>query len=87
MTNKGEKNPIGVGLRGIAMGAADVIPGVSGGTIAFITGIYEELLETISNLNLGLLKTWKKEGFKAMWKAGNFGFLFAFLFFCIFFLF
>lgn len=77
MTNKGEKNPIGVGLRGIAMGAADVIPGVSGGTIAFITGIYEELLETISNLNLGLLKTWKKEGFKAMWKAGNFGFLFA----------
>lgn len=77
MTTKGGKNPIGIALRGVAMGAADVIPGVSGGTIAFITGIYEELLETISNLNFGLLKTWKKEGFKAMWKAGNFSFLFA----------
>lgn len=34
-------------LRGCAMGAADVIPGVSGGTIAFITGIYEELINSI----------------------------------------
>lgn len=59
------------------MGAADVIPGVSGGTIAFITGIYEELLETIANLRLGLIKTWRKEGFKAMWKEGNFSFLLA----------
>jgi putative membrane protein len=77
MATKGGKNPLGIALRGVAMGAADVIPGVSGGTIAFITGIYEELLETISNLNFGLIKTWRKEGFKAMWKAGNFNFLFA----------
>ena len=56
------------------MGAADVVPGVSGGTIAFISGIYEELLETINSVNLGALKTLKKEGVKAAWKSinGNF---------------
>ena len=56
------------------MGAADVVPGVSGGTIAFISGIYEELLETISSVNLGALKTLKKEGVKAAWNSinGNF---------------
>jgi putative membrane protein len=61
-------------LKGMAMGAADVVPGVSGGTIAFISGIYEELLETISSVNLGALKTLKKEGVKAAWKSinGNF---------------
>jgi putative membrane protein len=43
-------------LKGIAMGAADVIPGVSGGTIAFITGIYEELINSIKSINLNALK-------------------------------
>ena len=62
-------------LKGLAMGAADVVPGVSGGTIAFITGIYEALLETLSRLNFGLLKTWRKEGFKAFWTALNGNFL------------
>ena len=62
-------------LKGLAMGAADVVPGVSGGTIAFITGIYEELLETLSNLNFGLLKVWKKEGFKSFWVKLNGTFL------------
>ncbi len=76
MENRTPKNKLlGVGLRGIAMGAADVVPGVSGGTIAFITGIYEELLETIAGLNFGLIRTWKNEGFKACWKKGNFSFL------------
>jgi putative membrane protein len=70
-----KKSFFGIAARGIAMGAADVVPGVSGGTIAFITGIYEELLETISKLNFGLFKTWKKDGFKAMWNQGNFSFL------------
>jgi putative membrane protein len=51
-------------LKGAAMGVAEAIPGVSGGTLAFITGIYERLLNAISNINLGLLKTWKEEGFK-----------------------
>lgn len=77
MESKDKKSFLGIALRGIGMGAADVVPGVSGGTIAFITGIYEELLETISGLKLGLLKTWRKEGFMAMWRQGNFRFLFA----------
>ncbi|UTD14830.1 DUF368 domain-containing protein [Tenacibaculum mesophilum] len=62
-------------LKGIAMGAADVVPGVSGGTIAFISGIYEELLGSISNINLKLLKILKKEGFKSAWKQVNGNFL------------
>ena len=77
MKGKSEKSFLGIAIRGLGMGAADVVPGVSGGTIAFITGIYEELLETISNLNFGLLKTWRKEGFRAFWKKGNFRFLLA----------
>lgn len=56
------------------MGAADVVPGVSGGTIAFISGIYEELIATISGVNLSLVKTLKTEGIAAAWKKlnGNF---------------
>ncbi|MDP5106840.1 MAG: DUF368 domain-containing protein [Polaribacter sp.] len=69
------KDYVIIGLKGIAMGAADVVPGVSGGTIAFISGIYEELLGSISNVNLSLLKTLKKEGFKAAWKQVNGNFL------------
>lgn len=61
------------------MGAADVVPGVSGGTIAFISGIYEELIGTIGGVNISLLKTWKKEGFAAMWKEFNGSFLVALL--------
>jgi putative membrane protein len=62
-------------LKGIAMGAADVVPGVSGGTIAFISGIYEELLLSIRSItptNISLL--WK-EGFVSFWKAINGTFL------------
>ena len=61
------------------MGAADVVPGVSGGTIAFISGIYRELISTISNVNTGLLKTWKEDGFSAMWKELNGNFIVALL--------
>jgi len=64
-----------IGLKGMAMGAADVVPGVSGGTIAFISGIYEELLIAISNVNLSLLKTLKTSGVKAAWKQLNGSFL------------
>jgi len=53
-----------ISLKGIAMGAADVVPGVSGGTIAFISGIYEELLESINAVNFNALKILKSEGFK-----------------------
>lgn len=46
------KEPLFVALRGLAMGIAEVIPGVSGGTIAFITGIYERLLNAIKGIDL-----------------------------------
>lgn len=59
------------------MGAADVVPGVSGGTIAFISGIYEELIETISNINFQLFTTLRKEGIKAAWKQLNGNFILA----------
>jgi putative membrane protein len=62
-------------LKGMAMGAADVVPGVSGGTIAFITGIYQELISTIHQLDLGILKVWRQSGWKAAWKSYNLGFL------------
>ena len=62
-------------LKGLAMGAADVVPGVSGGTIAFISGIYEELLTSISAVNFKSLKTLKSEGVKSFWKAINGNFL------------
>lgn len=60
---------------GLAMGIAEVIPGVSGGTIAFITGIYEELINTIKGFDLSLITTLKKDGFKAFWAAANGNFL------------
>ncbi len=61
------------------MGAADAVPGVSGGTIAFISGIYEELVTTISNVNLSLLKTIRNDGFGTFWKQLNGSFLMALL--------
>lgn len=66
-------------LKGMAMGAADAVPGVSGGTIAFISGIYEELVNTISGVNLKLLKTLKTEGIVAFWRQLNGSFLVALL--------
>ena len=73
--NRTIKDYIVIGLKGMGMGAADVVPGVSGGTIAFISGIYQELIETIDNLGIGILKTWKKEGFKTMFTKYNLSFL------------
>jgi len=66
-----------ISLKGMAMGAADVVPGVSGGTIAFISGIYEELLSTISGINLSVLQTLKSKGLKAAWVQVNASFLVA----------
>ncbi len=66
-------------LKGVAMGAADVVPGVSGGTIAFISGIYEELLNAISAINMRLFSVFKKDGFAAVWKKVNGNFLIALL--------
>ncbi len=66
-------------LKGMAMGAADVVPGVSGGTIAFITGIYDTLLESIRRINPSVIKQWKKGGIKAVWQHINGSFLLALL--------
>lgn len=73
------KDYVIIGLKGMAMGAADVVPGVSGGTIAFISGIYEELLQSISSVNLGVLKTLKNDGLATAWKQVNGNFLAALL--------
>ncbi len=59
------------------MGAADVVPGVSGGTIAFISGIYEELITSINNVDISLFKTLRKDGLAAFWKKLNGNFLLA----------
>ena len=66
-----------VTLKGLAMGAADVVPGVSGGTIAFISGIYEELIKTIDNLDMGILTKARKQGVKTAWRDYNLSFLIA----------
>jgi putative membrane protein len=68
-----------ISLKGLAMGAADVVPGVSGGTIAFISGIYEELIGTLNNINFSLLKHLKTQGLKSTWKKANGSFLVALL--------
>lgn len=68
-----------ISLKGVAMGAADVVPGVSGGTIAFISGIYEELLTSISNVDITLLKVLKEKGFKQAWERLNGNFLLSLL--------
>jgi putative membrane protein len=62
-------------LKGMAMGAADVVPGVSGGTIAFISGIYEELLATIRAFGPETLRVLRTQGLRAAWVQVNATFL------------
>ena len=62
-------------LKGMGMGAADVVPGVSGGTIAFIVGIYEELIDSIKSINGASLKLLFTGKIAAFWKAINANFL------------
>ncbi len=66
-------------LKGVAMGAADVVPGVSGGTIAFISGIYEELLESISSVSFKTIEVLRTQGINAAWKQINGNFLISLL--------
>lgn len=73
---KNTRYPI-ITLKGIAMGAADVVPGVSGGTIAFIAGIYEELLQSIKSIDLKALKLLFTGQFRAFWAKINGNFLLA----------
>lgn len=62
-------------LKGMGMGAADVVPGVSGGTIAFIVGIYQELLDSIKSIGKDSLKLLFTGKFPAFWKEINGSFL------------
>ncbi|WP_019677600.1 DUF368 domain-containing protein [Arsukibacterium perlucidum] len=55
-------------IKGLAMGAADVVPGVSGGTLAFILGIYERLLAAISSIDTAAVKLLLKGRFSALWQ-------------------
>ncbi|QYJ85379.1 DUF368 domain-containing protein [Shewanella mesophila] len=64
-------------LKGMAMGAADVVPGVSGGTIAFITGILDTLLESIRRITPSLIKVIRTQGVKAAFEYINGPFLLA----------
>jgi putative membrane protein len=67
----------GVAARGILMGAADAVPGVSGGTIAFMTGIYEELIFSLKQCSGSAIKVLLKSGIKATWQHINGSFLLA----------
>jgi len=77
MNNRNLLSYIVISLKGVAMGAADVVPGVSGGTIAFISGIYEELITSINGINFSKYKVLRAEGFKSFWRAINGNFLLA----------
>lgn len=56
------KNLAAVYVKGMAMGAADIVPGVSGGTIALISGIYERLIGAISNIGPSLWHIYREQG-------------------------
>lgn len=62
-------------LKGMGMGAADVVPGVSGGTIAFIVGIYDELIQSIKSINVTALRLFFSGHFSEGWKQVNGNFL------------
>lgn len=68
---------IGLLLKGMAMGAADVVPGVSGGTIAFIAGVYDELLHSLKNIGPQTLAVLFCDGIAAAWRQINGNFLLA----------
>jgi putative membrane protein len=67
----------GIFLRGLLMGAADIVPGVSGGTVAFITGIYDTLLGSIRAVDMAFLSRLAKRDIAGAWQHINGGFLLA----------
>lgn len=62
-------------ITGLVMGVAEVVPGVSGGTIAFIAGIYERLILAFHRLNPQLFKQLKQTGLVSTWKTADLTFL------------
>ncbi|MEM9886276.1 MAG: DUF368 domain-containing protein [Bacteroidota bacterium] len=73
------KDSLWTAMKGMAMGVAEVIPGVSGGTIAFITGIYEQLINTIKAFGPQLFEAFREGGIKQTWQTINGNFLLALL--------
>ena len=69
----------GIFLRGLLMGAADIVPGVSGGTVAFITGIYDQLLDSIRAVDLAFLAKLSRLDITGAWQHINGRFLLALL--------
>ena len=69
------KDYLMVGVKGACMGAADVIPGVSGGTIAFITGIYDEFVGSIARVDAEAVRLLLKGKIRDFWKHINGWFL------------
>ncbi len=74
------RNRILLFLKGMGMGAADVVPGVSGGTIAFITGIYTELIDSIKSIDTEAIKLLFSFKLKDFWKKINGNFLIVLVF-------
>jgi putative membrane protein len=74
-----DQSKLGIFLRGVLMGAADIVPGVSGGTVAFITGIYERLLGSIRSVDLAFVKRVLAGDIKAAWQHVDGSFLLALL--------
>ena len=77
--NDSPKQLLGVYAKGMAMGAADIVPGVSGGTIALIAGIYERLINALSSVGPNLWQTFRQQGglkgLIAVWKQVDATFL------------
>ena len=71
------KSYLVLAFKGLLMGAANVIPGVSGGTIAFLTGIYKELVDSLKSIDKNAVQLFFKGRFKEFWKTVNGGFLLA----------
>ena len=72
---KGWRDWLGIGARGVAMGIAEVIPGVSGGTIAFITGIYERLLNALAAFSPSSPRVLLRDGFGAFHRTHDLSFV------------
>ena len=70
------KSYLAIFFKGMVMGFAELIPGVSGGTIALILGIYKRLVEAISNINLAFLKGAFSGSLKQSWNQADLNFLF-----------
>ena len=66
------KNYLRLFATGFTMGSADIVPGVSGGTIAFILGVYEELIDSIKTVSGDVVKLFFKGKFKHIfWESGR----------------